>query len=162
MIYLIDTNVLVDAARDYYPLDRVPQFWEWLLDMGKNGALKIPLEIYEEIASGDDDLAACLKANRSTMVLDESIDPALLTKVIERGYALNLTDAEIEKIGADPFLIAYALSDPGNRCVVTMEASKPSRTRANRHIPDVCADINVRCINTFRLIQELDFRIRQT
>lgn len=162
MIYLIDTNVLVDAARDYYPLDRVPQFWEWLEDMGRNGALKIPLEIYEEVASGDDVLAAWLKANRSTMVLYESIAPELLTKVIERGYALNLTDAEIEKIGADPFLIAYALADPNNRCVVTMEASKSSRIRANRHIPDVCDDLGIRCINTFCLIRELDFRIRRT
>ena len=35
---------------------------------------------------------------------------------------------------------------------------KPKRTRANRKLPDVCNDFNVRCINTFTLIQELDFR----
>ena len=159
MLHLIDANVLINAARDYYPLDRVPQFWEWLEGMGQNGALKIPLEVYEEVISGDA-LVDWLKANRSTMVLDESVDPGLLSRVVEQGYAPDLTDSEIEEIGADPFIIAYALADPTNRCVVTMEASKPSRQRANRHIPDVCRAFNIRCINTFQLIQELDFRIR--
>ena len=159
MLYLIDTNVLVDARRYYYPLDRVPQFWEWLEDMGRNDALKVPLEVYEEVTDGDDDLVVWLKANKSAMVLDESFIPGLLTRVIERGYAPDLTDSEIEEIGADPVLIAYALADPSNRCVVTMETSKPSRQRANRHIPDVCRDFDIRCINTFQLIRELDFRI---
>ena len=159
MLYLIDANVLIDAAEYYYPLDRVPQFWEWLEDMSGNGSLKIPLEIYEEITSDDEALAAWLKANRSTMVLGESIDPELLTKVVEEGYAPNLTESELEEIGADPSLIAYALANPSNRCVVTTEASKPKRKRANRHIPDVCKDIGIRCINTFCLIRELDFRI---
>ena len=159
MLHLIDTNVLTVAGRDYYPLDRVPQFWDWLEDMGRNGALKVPLEVYEEVTDGDDDLVVWLKANRSTMVLDESVDAGLLTRVIERGYAPDLTDSEMEKLGADPFLIAYALADPTNRCVVTMEASRPSRQRANRHIPDVCRGFDIRCINTFHLIRELDFRI---
>ena len=30
MLYLIDANVLIRAHEDYYALDRVPQFWEWL------------------------------------------------------------------------------------------------------------------------------------
>ena len=160
MLYLVDANVLIGAARDYYPLDRVPQFWEWLWDMGRNGALKIPLEVYEEVTAGDDNLVVWLKSNKSTMVLDESVDPGLLTRVVERGYAPDLTDSEMEKLGADPFIIAYALAARTNRCVVTMEASKPSSQRANRRIPDVCANFNIRRINTYQLIQELDFRIR--
>ena len=159
MLHLIDANVLIRADRDYYPLDRVPQFWEWLGDMGRNGALKIPLEAYEEVTAGDA-LVDWLRANRSTMLLDESVDPGLLSRVVEQGYAPDLTESEIEKVGADPFIIAYALAARTNRCVVTMEASKPSRQRANRHIPDVCANFNIRCINTFQLIRDLDFRIR--
>ena len=161
MLHLIDTNVLVDAARYYYPLDRVPQFWDWLEDMGRNGALKVPLEVYEEVTEGDDALVDWLKANKSAMVLEESVDAGLLTRVIERGYAPDLTDIAIEEIGwADPFLVAYALADRSNRCVVTMEASKPSVKGAHRRIPDICADFNVQCINTFLLIRELDFRIQ--
>ena len=41
------------------------------------------------------------------------------SKVVSAGYAPDLTDDEVEKIGRDPFLIAYALADPPERCVVT-------------------------------------------
>ena len=56
------------------------------------------------------------------------------------------------------FLVAYALVDIQKRSVVNAERSKPSSSRSNRKLPDVRNDFNVRCINTFTLIQELDFR----
>jgi len=35
VLYLLDACVLIDANRDYYPIARVPEFWEWLLEMGR-------------------------------------------------------------------------------------------------------------------------------
>ncbi|MBT3884724.1 MAG: DUF4411 family protein, partial [Rhodospirillaceae bacterium] len=29
-MHLLDANVFISAQRDYYPLDRVPEYWEWL------------------------------------------------------------------------------------------------------------------------------------
>ena len=158
MLYLLDANVLIDADRDYYPIDRVPQFWDWLLDHANAGRLKVPLEIYEEVVAVKDVLPDWLKNNRVSMVLDEEADPEIVNLVLSEGYADDLTDVEVEQIGKDPFLIAYALADLGNRCVVTNEVSKPRRIGANRHIPDVCSDLNIRCRNTFDLVRELDFR----
>ena len=37
MLYLLDSNVLIDANRDYYPIERVPEFWDWLVAMGELG-----------------------------------------------------------------------------------------------------------------------------
>ncbi len=91
-------------------------------------------------------------------MLDEEADAELVARVTEQGYANNLTDEEIEKVGRDPFLVAYALVDIENRSVVTTEHSSPKRRRANRKLPDVCDDFSVHCINTFALIKELDFR----
>ena len=91
-------------------------------------------------------------------MLDEEVAVELVTSVTEQGYANDLTDEEIVKIGRDPFLVAYALVDIQNRSVVTTEHAKPKRRRANRKLPDVCNDFNVSCINTFALIQELNFR----
>ena len=34
-LYLMDANVLIRAHADYYPLDRLPQFWAWLLSNRK-------------------------------------------------------------------------------------------------------------------------------
>ncbi len=163
MLYLLDTNVLIDANRDYYPIDRVPQFWDWLVEMGQQGRVKVPQEIYEEIVlprpTAEDALVSWLTNHREALLLDEEVLVELVARVIEEGYADDLTDDEVEKVGRDPFLIAYALADVGHRRVVTNERSRPSRTRANRHIPDVCRHFNVHSRHTLDLIRELDFRI---
>ena len=162
MLYLLDANVFIDANRDYYPLDRFPEFWDWLVAMGEHGSIKIPREIYEEVVHPPpvryDDVVDWLRGNRDPLLLGEEVDASLVAQVVEQGYASDLTDDEIEKIGRDPFLIAYAMVDVQERCVVTNERSRPNRTRANRHIPDVCLDLGVRPYDTFRFIRELDFR----
>lgn len=159
MIYLLDANVLIDANRDYYATDRVPEFWEWLVHQGQADSVKIPIEIYEEIKDGDDQLAVWAKDDgvEDALLLDEAADPALVSQVTEQGYAADLTDDEIVKVGRDPFLISYALSAPADRTIVTTEVSKPRRQRANRHIPDVCGTFGIRCCNTFEFVRELNF-----
>ena len=57
MLYLLDANVLIDANRYYYPIRRVPEFWSWLVHIGERSEVKIPIEIYEEIKDGVDDLS---------------------------------------------------------------------------------------------------------
>ena len=158
MLYLLDANVLIDADRDYYPINRVPQFWDWLLDNANAGRLKVPVEMYEEVVAGNGALPDWLRNNRISLVLDEEADPHIVNLVISEGYADNLTDVAVEQVGRDPFLIAYALADLGSRCVVTTEASRPSRIGANRHIPDVCDSFDIPHCNTFELVRALDFR----
>jgi hypothetical protein len=55
-------------------------------------------------------------------VLNEAITG--VNHVIEKGYAPDLNDVEIVKVGKDPFLIAAAFAGP-DRVVVTREVSKP-------------------------------------
>jgi hypothetical protein len=89
MVFLLDANVLIDAARDYYPLEMVPEFWEWLAHNGSVGHIKMPIEIYEEVCTA---------------------------------------------------------------------ASRPTRQRANRHVPDVCKGLGLSCCNTFEMTRRLGFR----
>lgn len=162
MIYLLDANVLIDANRDYYPLERVPEFWEWLENAGGNGHAKIPLEVYEEIRAGKDELANWAKQEQisTALLFQEEADVSLVPYATDQGYASDLTDDEVVKIGRDPFLIAYALKNKKSRCVVTTEVSKPRRRRANRHLPDVCRDLGVACCNTFEFVRALNFSTR--
>ncbi len=162
VLYLLDANVFIDANRDYYPIERVPELWDWLIEMSELGIVKTPQEIYEEIVlplpTRPDRLVGWLRDHRDALLLNDVVGVELVAHVAEQGYADDLTENEIEQIGRDPFLIAYALADIQGRCVVTNERSRPSQTRANRHVPDVSRGFNVRCINAFTLIQELDFR----
>lgn len=166
MLYLLDANTLIDAKRDYFQFERVPEFWEWLQHQGEIGNIKVPLEIYEEFeearqADGSrDELSewAATPGIREALLLYEDADPGLIAYVTVTGYASDLADDEIEKIGRDPFLIAYAQADPQGRTIVSTEVSKPSRLRANRRVPDVCRNLGIRCVNNFNLLNELDFR----
>ncbi len=158
-LYLLDANVLIDAQRDYYPFEMVPEFWDWLVHMARQGTIKVPRQVYDALTEGNmDALAEWLKDNKSDLLFDEEVDFEILNRVIEQGYAPDLTESEVATLNQDPFLIAYALADAGQRCVVTTEVSRPSKIRANRHIPDVCRDLGVSCCNTFTLLRELDFR----
>lgn len=117
MLYLLDANTLIDAKRDYFQFERVPEFWDWLQNQGKIGNIKVPLEIYEEFEESRksdgsrDELSewAASSAVREALLLAEDADPELVAFVTTNGYAADLEDDEIEKIGRDPFLIAYAL-----------------------------------------------------
>ncbi len=161
MVYLLDANVLIIANRQYYPIDRVPAFWDWLLRQGIAGNVKIVEEVLEEFVGGNDVLAEWAKQQtvEDALLFPESVDVSLVRRVMSDGYAPDLTDDEVEQLGRDPFLIAHALRSSRDRVVVTLEASKPSRKRANRHIPDVCRTVGVQCVDTFDMTSALDFRI---
>jgi hypothetical protein len=160
VLYLLDANTLIRANADYYPLERIPHFWDWLVECGKNDRVKIPNEIADEIIVGHDQVADWLKGEdaKSVMRLDEKVDVAALRNVVNNGYAPDLDATEMQKIGRDPFLIAYALGK-SSRSVVTKEVSKPTKQRANRKVPDVCDMCGVRWFSDFGFYKDADFRI---
>lgn len=166
MLYLLDANTLIDAKRDYYPVQRVPEFWEWLIFHGLQENIKIPFEVYREfddktdIDGNKDELAMWSGKSevKSALLFEEQPDRDLVSRIIYTGYLPEPTDQDLKKMGRDPFLLAYALKDPENRCVVIMETSKPGRkTGSSRKVPDVGMDFNIRCLTTFEMIRELDF-----
>ena len=159
MIFLLDANVLIDANRDYYPIERIPEFWEWLIFKGESGDIKIPIEVYEELKDGNDDLATWSKRDetKAALVFEEEADITLVQRVLQEGYADDLTDAEVEKLGRDPFLIAYALKDNNGRCIVTTEVSKPKKQRANKHLPNVCEQFGISWCHSFEFVRTLGF-----
>ena len=163
MLFLFDANVLITASNNYYPIDQVPEFWEWLHHQASAGNIKMPLEIMEEILAGkkdDDPLLAWIKdaGNKKALLLEEAVDGALVNVVVEQGYAPDLTDDELEEIGRDPFLIAYGMVDAADRCVVTVEGSAPSKKRKNRKIPDVCNGFGLQWCNPFTVNRRLGFK----
>ncbi len=163
MLYLLDANVLITANSTYYPIDQVPEFWSWIHHQGVAGHVKLPQEIMEEVKAGrkdKDPLIDWLSAPeiKAGLLLEEAVDIDLVQHVVSGGYANDLTDDEVDKLGRDPFLIAYALAAPADRTVVTIEVSKPTATRHNRKVPDVCQTLGVHSCGPFTLNRLLGFR----
>lgn len=159
MLYLLDANVLIDANRNYYSINSVPEFWGWLIFKGETGEIKLPIEIYEEIKKGNDELANWAKKEetKTALLLNEEVEILLVQNVLNEGYANDITDVDVEKLGRDPFLIAYALKDVNRRCVVTTEVSKPRKTGANQHVPNVCDTLGVAWCHAFEFSRRLGF-----
>jgi hypothetical protein len=157
-LYILDANVLIRAHQDYYSVDRIPQFWVWLPEMAASDTIKMPRVIFDEVRPSPGPLADWLKRQdvKDALVLNER--PTGVQQVIAKGYAPDLNDVEIEKLGKDPFLIPAALAGP-DRVVVSKEVSQPSATRANRKVPDVCKILGVMSITDFRLYSVLKFTI---
>jgi hypothetical protein len=157
VLYLLDANVLITAKNLYYEFGRVDQYWEWLAFQAEQGHAKIPIEIFEEITVGKDELSTWAKSNKDALVLDEAVDIDHVQRVTLDGYAPDLTDIELEVIGRDPFLIAYALADVENRIIVTGEV-RSKKQRQNRPIPSVCDEFGVKSCDQWQFGRALDFK----
>ena len=91
MVYLLDANVLITAQNLYYPVDAVPEFWDWLVHMGNTGEIKMPIETLEEVKDGSNDTERDLlyawiqdDANRAAILFDEEVQPALVQRVTDQ------------------------------------------------------------------------------
>jgi len=159
-LYLIDANVLIRAHEDYYPIDRIPHFWEWLKSEARAGHVKIPVEVRDEVLASTGLLRDWLSQTevQKCLVLNEMVNPASINHILDNGYGEGLTEAELDQIGKDPFLMAYCLGNP-DRFVVTKEVSKPSKQRANRRIPDVCNDLSIGWMDDFEFYRIRNFNI---
>ena len=76
----------------------------------------MPFEIHDEIAISRGPLKdwICGRDIRQALILEEEVDDrSSVNFVLTDGYGENLTDSDLEKIGRDPFLIAYALCGRG-------------------------------------------------
>ena len=168
MIYLLDTNVLIEAKNLYYPLDRIPQFWRWIVEQAEQGRVSIPSAVILEIERGskEDDLLGWVKTNRKMLEFSEELDREGWTETLTKGYGFSSTavaeEALVDK-RADPYLIAHALANSENRRVVTLEKARSVQVNLpnprNRKIPTVCSLLGIEYIDTFQLIRILDFRI---
>ena len=118
----------------------------------------MPFEIHNEIAISTGLLSdwVCSPNIRTAIVLDEEANAGAVNRVLTEGYGENLTDSDLEKIGQDPFLIAYALA-AADRTVVTKETPRPGAMRANRKIPDICDTLNIQWMRDFDLYRTLHF-----
>jgi len=107
VLYLLDANVLIRAHEDYYGIDQVPQFWDWLLKVATDGVVKMPFEIHDEIAVSSGMLKDWITAAevKQVLILDEEVNQDLddrfhetgLDEASINGTGIMLVDSSFEK-----------------------------------------------------------------
>ena len=161
--FIVDSNFFIQAHRSIYPLDIAQSFWTKIKNLANNGTIlsidKVKKEIYDN-SSHEDKLKIWCKANLpngffidTDTVLQNYITIVNWTKSMSHHYTTNAIQEFLETDLADPWLIAFAMSN--NWTIVTYERSEPNRKNRIK-IPEVCNQFNVRYVNTIEMLRELN------
>ncbi len=155
--YCLDANVLIEAWRKYYNPKFCPDYWKILTELGKSGRIFIPELVYEEIVRTEDNLSTWLKQSKIPISkINESVTICLQKVYATNPSHKNLVDSTRGRSLADPWVIAHALHQ--NATVVTKENKETALNSKRIKIPNFCDNMNIRWVDDFQFIHELDIK----
>ncbi|MCU0328042.1 MAG: DUF4411 family protein [Chitinophagales bacterium] len=145
----------------YYNPRFCPEYWNILIELGKQDKIFIPELVYEEITRTEDELSRWLKASK--IPIKKIIEP--VTICLQKIYSANpvhknLVDNINGRSLADPWVIAHSIFE--NAIVVTKEEKITALNSKRIRIPNVCDNMGVRWINDFQFIDELGIKFKCT
>ncbi|MDQ8163600.1 MAG: DUF4411 family protein [Gemmatimonadota bacterium] len=161
MTYLLDANVLITAKRDHYRFATFPCYWDYVLQRAGDGTLCSVDPVRQELIEKQDDLSQWVTDSCPDTMFEtpDGATGVALTKLgiwtmaPERPYSQA---ARAEFLGvADSVLVAHALAH--EHTVVTHEKPAPQAIHKIK-IPDACRALGVRCIDPYRLLEEIGAR----
>ncbi|MDA3860101.1 MAG: DUF4411 family protein [Melioribacteraceae bacterium] len=160
-IYVVDSNFFIQAHRAIYPLDVAITFWEKVKQLAIDGKIVSIDKVKNELYDKNDELELWCKDNLPSDFFKSS-DESIPSYIQVAEWASSRSDHYLEKAinefldadEADAFLIAFVLSDNGNRILVTHEKSAPQK-KGRIKIPDVCDSLGVRTFKTIDMFRDL-------
>jgi len=164
VVYVLDADALIQAARHYYAFDIAPGFWQALLHHAQAGELISIDRVKDELDRGNDYLKAWANGTFSQWFASTDKDTTVLDaykRIMEWANSQQqFTDPAKAEFAAtdnaDAWVVAYALV---NGCVVVTMEQVALDVRVRIPIPNVCRAFNVRYINTFQMLRELEVRL---
>lgn len=162
--HVLDTSVLIQADRIYYPNDICPGFWECLAAHSDSGRLVSIDRVLAEIRAGHGFVTQWAKARpadffASTTVPEVVSEYAAMVRWVQGNPQFsNAAKAEFARV-ADGWIVAYAKAY--NLTVVTQEVYAAT-VRKRVPLPNVCLQFSVPYINTFDLLRTLNARFDWT
>ncbi len=162
-MYLLDSNIFIQAKNFYYSFDICPGFWDWMDHAVSKCDVRSIIKIYDELADGNDELATWIKDRkgdgRFLGVSDAPTQMAFreIAAAVQRGSYHDAAKANF-LAKADPWLIAKARVT-GAIIVTHEKASADAKKRIP--IPNICDAFSVSHIDTFTLLrsQTASFRL---
>lgn len=152
-MYLIDSNVLIEAKNRYYAFDIAPGFWTWL-DQAHRRSVACSIDaVRDELLAGNDELATWAHANAAFFRPVDQGTTRHFRDLTTWATSQNFTQAALTEFtgtNADYLLVAYACEH--QHTVVTHERSQPN-ARSRVLIPDACLAMGVRTADTFQMLR---------
>lgn len=148
--YLVDANVMIQAANTYYTFRSVRGFWDWMSARIEDGTVRTASLVADEIDFPPELVEWVAEQASKGFYVDVS-DPRIQAKLAEIAEWVIKQPYGPEHIakfldGADPWIIAAA--SVLGATVVTQEQLVAANSKKVK-IPNVCQQFNVKCITTF-------------
>ncbi len=155
VIYSLDTSALIAAFHERYPIANFPTLWHKIEELIKSNRLKMSQVVFDE-AMRDSEIRQWCNQNHLKQYFQVPIDEFVQEKASEiLSEFPRLVDNRSGKSGADPWVIAFALTSE-NCIVVTEEGPTDSVDRPK--IPDVCKHFEVECIKVVDVIKKEEWK----
>lgn len=160
MIYMLDTNVFLNAKERYYGFETAPGFWDWLDHAHDLGKVCSNVSVYSEIVIPGkplDDVGRWAAKRLDSFFLPLPADLTEMSGHISRWAQSKHKKHQYTEFsrGADQNLIMHA--NAGGFVVVTHETK--SRPRKKIKIPVVCDEFGIECIDTFEMLRREKVRL---
>lgn len=152
-MYLIDTNIFIEAKNRYYAFDIAPGFWDWL-DKAKTAKTVCSIDqVKAEMTAGSDPLSAWARDQSGFFQPMDEAAVERLPQVAAWATSQSFTNAAISEFFsvADFYLVAYALAH--GHTIVTHEMSNP-KAKARVMIPDACIALGVPYCSPFTMLRK--------
>lgn len=125
-MYLIDSDVLIDAKNRHYGFDFVPAFWDWIVQQHRAGRVFTVQKVADEVLAGEDELARWMSEVPASFCISVGLnDQASLRAVAQWATSAQFTQGAVSDFlqKADYHLVAQAATL--GYTVVTQETSRP-------------------------------------
>ncbi len=166
--YCLDSNIFIESQKNYYSFEIAPPFWNALMDWGESQIICSTNTVYDDLIKYDDKLAHWARTDGSALFVDP--DPqtyecySKIADFVTEKYEPYKVETFLD--GSDPWVIAYAKAN--GLVVVTLEVIRQENVNKETgkigmkkiQIPNICKEMGVIYIDTFRLLQDLKFSFR--
>ncbi|MCC8376727.1 DUF4411 domain-containing protein [Photorhabdus sp. HUG-39] len=164
MIYLIDSNVFIQAQNEYYCFDVCPGFWEFIERKFNEGQFISIKNVYHELAKQDDAVFAWVKDRKSFFQSVDDIDTqknfSEIVNYVNEEYSPRHKNSRLHIQTflnvADPWIVAKARTV--HATVVSHEVRDKSKQSPKPKIPDVCDHFHVPTIRTSELLRSFQVK----
>ena len=163
--FWLDADSIILPYRSFYSFDRVPNFWDFLVQETRKGIIASPFMVLKEIEDGcadenhPDELLLWARKQEGVLFLaPNDLVQQMNSKISD--YVSNSNKYppwEVQRFlcGADTWVIAHA-KVLGGRVVTFEKAVPPNSSKAK--IPDIAEQFGVDSLNLHKMLAELKAR----
>lgn len=160
-MYLLDSDVFIQAKNRHYGFDIVPAWWDWLEQQHQAGQVFTVEACRVEVLAGQDELAAWMRAQPVSFAIKPAgSDQTALAQVAQWATSSQQYDqGAINQFLAagDYFLVSQALAL--GYTVVTHEEPAPQSVKRIK-IPDACGAVGVPWMSPWKMLRQESARFQ--